>query len=60
MNEHPRSFEVPRHWTPEQALDVFEWLHSLAYALWDAYDDEILDTLETRQVVDDRQIDLPF
>jgi hypothetical protein len=28
---------VPRHWTPEQALAVFECLHALRQALWAAY-----------------------
>ena len=28
---------VPPHWTPEQALAVFEWLHTLRQALWTAY-----------------------
>ena len=28
---------VPSHWTPEQALAVFEWLHALRQALWTVY-----------------------
>ena len=28
---------VPPHWTPEQALAVFEWLQTLRQALWTAY-----------------------
>ena len=28
---------IPRHWTPEQALAVFECLQLLRQALWDAY-----------------------
>ena len=28
---------IPRHWTPEQALAVFECLQLLPRALWDAY-----------------------
>lgn len=28
---------VPLHWTPEQALAVFECLHALRQALWTAY-----------------------
>ncbi len=28
---------VPRHWTPEQALAVFECLHALRQALWSEY-----------------------
>jgi hypothetical protein len=32
---------MPRHWTPEQALAVFECLHLLRQALWDAYGPEV-------------------
>ena len=28
---------VPAHWSPEQALAVFECLHALRQALWAAY-----------------------
>ena len=28
---------VPPHWTPEQALAVFEWLQALRQALWTTY-----------------------
>jgi hypothetical protein len=28
---------VPRHWTPEQALAVFECLQALRQALWAVY-----------------------
>jgi hypothetical protein len=28
---------VPLHWTPEQALAVFECLHAMREALWAAY-----------------------
>ena len=28
---------VPRHWTPEQALAVFECLQALRQALWSEY-----------------------
>ena len=28
---------IPRHWTPEQALAVFECLQLLRQALWDSY-----------------------
>ena len=28
---------VPRHWTPEQALAVFECLQAVRHALWVAY-----------------------
>ena len=28
---------VPTHWSPEQALAVFECLHAMRQALWAAY-----------------------
>ena len=32
---------IPRHWTPEQALAVFEWLHALRQALWSVYGPQV-------------------
>ena len=32
---------IPRHWTPEQALAVFECLQLLRQALWDAYGPQV-------------------
>ena len=32
---------LPQHWTPEQALAVFECLQVLRHALWDAYGPEV-------------------
>lgn len=32
---------IPRHWTPEQALAVFECLQALRHALWDAYGPQV-------------------
>ena len=32
---------VPLHWTPEQALAVFECLHALRQALWAAYGPQV-------------------
>jgi hypothetical protein len=32
---------MPRHWTPEQALAVFECLQLLRQALWDAYGPQV-------------------
>ena len=49
MSEHPSSApptsaaaaHIPRHWTPEQALAVFECLQALRLALWDAYGPQV-------------------
>jgi hypothetical protein len=32
---------VPLHWTPEQALAVFECLQALRQALWVVYGDQV-------------------
>lgn len=32
---------IPRHWTPEQALAVFECLQALRHALWDVYGPQV-------------------
>jgi hypothetical protein len=32
---------VPVHWTPEQALAVFECLHAMRQALWAAYGPQV-------------------
>ena len=50
MSAHPSSAPpqmptaaslIPRHWTPEQALAVFECLQLLRQALWDAYGPQV-------------------
>jgi hypothetical protein len=32
---------VPAHWSPEQALAVFECLHAMRQALWAAYGTQV-------------------
>jgi len=32
---------MPRHWTPEQALAVFECLHAMRFALWATYGPQV-------------------
>ena len=32
---------IPRHWSPEQALAVFECLHALRSTLWEAYGPQV-------------------
>lgn len=42
MNPHQQAASlIPRHWTPEQALAVFECLHALRQVLWDTYGPEV-------------------
>jgi len=32
---------IPQHWTPEQALAVFECLQALRQALWESYGSQV-------------------
>jgi hypothetical protein len=41
-----RSFTLPTHWTPAQALAVWELLEDFTAALWDAYEPQLWDELE--------------
>jgi hypothetical protein len=46
MSAHPPSPPpaaslIPLHWTPEQALAVFECLQALRHALWDTYGPQV-------------------
>ncbi len=43
--------DIPRHWTPEQALAVFDMISELRDAIWIFYDGHIQDTLR-RQCTD--------
>lgn len=33
-------------WTPEQAMAVHRWLQTMANAIWDHYQDELLELIE--------------
>ena len=41
----PFSLEIPDHWTPEQALAVFELLNELTDTLWNRYSIAITELL---------------
>ena len=41
MPTAPPAPTVPLHWTPQQALAVFECLHTMREALWAAYGPEV-------------------
>ena len=41
-----RSFTLPTHWTPAQALAVWELLEDFTAALWDAYEPQLWDELK--------------
>jgi hypothetical protein len=60
MSEHPSSVPptstaaalMPRHWTPEQALAVFECLEAPRHALWDAYGPQVQQAWREQLVAD--------
>jgi len=55
---------VPTHWSPEQALAVFECLHALREALWLVYGPQVqqawCDQLEPEQDLPQFDPDAPF
>jgi hypothetical protein len=53
MNSHndPR-FELPTHWTPEQALAVFEIIDLIRDRLWADYGDDIQRAIQEEQLGD--------
>jgi len=55
---------VPTHWSPEQALAVFEFLHASREALWAAYGPQVQqawrDQLEPEQDLPEFDPDAPF
>jgi hypothetical protein len=55
---------VPTHWSPEQALAVFECLHALREALWLVYGPQVQqawrDQLEPEQDLPEFDPDAPF
>ena len=63
MSAHPTSAPpltptaaslVPRHWTPEQPLAVFECLQVLRQALWDSYGQQVQQAWREQLVPDAR------
>ena len=55
---------VPTHWSPEQALAVFECLHALREALWSVYGPQVqqawCDQLGPEQDLPQFDPDAPF
>jgi hypothetical protein len=38
---HRATIDLPQHWTPEQALAVFEFLQAMRQALWGLYGPQV-------------------
>ena len=55
---------VPQHWSPEQALAVFECLHAMRLALWETYGTRVQQAWRDQLVPDGEppefDPDLPF
>ena len=68
MSRHPPPPIVPSHWTPKQALAVFEILDELRDRIWESYGPRIQQAIRQdrrttshptpRRAIDQR--DLPF
>ena len=47
--EYPRidlkPFEIPQHWSPQQALAVFDFLEQIAGLVWDQYQQPLIELL---------------
>jgi hypothetical protein len=59
MNNLP----IPKHWSPHQALAVLDFLEELHQALWEAYQEPLLDILvnhKTDEPPDDTTLDHEF
>jgi len=46
----PIAVEIPRHWTPEQALAVFDLLDELKERIWTLYSVQLQDLLQEQQI----------
>ena len=56
--EKERCIELPAHWTPEQALAVFEAVDLLRDQLWAAYGPEIQRALRDDRVTQQQSLPL--
>ncbi len=55
----PFTLEIPDHWTPEQALAVFELLKDLMDSVWNRYELTLIEMLAGELYQDDTsQLDL--
>ena len=63
-HRHRTTIALPEHWTPEQALAVFECLHAMRGALWDLYGSQVQQAWRDQLVHDteppDFDPDAPF
>ena len=56
-----RCLQIPDHWTPEQALAVFEMIDLMRDRLWLVYAADIQRAMrQDQQLVDPRQLPIPL
>jgi hypothetical protein len=55
--QRPHAAPVPAHWTPEQALAVFECLQALREALWVTYGPQVQQAWRNQLHFDQRPLD---
>ena len=48
------TLQIPQHWSPEQALAVYDFLNELAQGIWDRYEMQLLELI--RPELDERDI----
>jgi len=51
-------FEIPDHWSAQEALAVYELLNDIAEQIWERYDLQIMELLRSELDRDDEQLDL--
>ena len=54
---------IPEHWSPEQALAVYEFLDELRDRVWDRYREQLIEQLQAEQQLqahNDAQLELPL
>ena len=39
------TLQIPQHWSPEQALAVYDFLNELAQYIWDRYEMQLLELI---------------
>lgn len=52
-------FEIPNHWSAQEALAVYQLLNDIAEQIWERYDHQIIELLRPElDRDDDEQLDL--
>ena len=39
------TLQIPQHWSPEQALAVYDFLNELSQCIWDRYEAQLLELM---------------